>query len=194
MSSSILTKNNDKFFIEGVDVKSIIKKFPTPSYVYSKQKIIDMFKIFFLSELRYSFRNPMVYLFFLIVFLLVFFANVSDNVSIGGSIGNVYRNAPNVITTFSIIMTLFGLLFAAAFFNNSALRDHKNNFQEIIFSKPIDKFGYFMGKFSASLLLSTIPLTGVFFAVIIGSKIAPLMGWIEPERYGPLYFQTFVSG
>ena len=152
-----------------------------------------MFKIFFLSELRYSFRNPMVYLFFLIVFLLVFFANVSDNVSIGGSIGNVYRNAPNVITTFSIIMTLFGLLFAAAFFNNSALRDHKNNFQEIIFSKPIDKFGYFMGKFSASLLLSTIPLTGVFFAVIIGSKIAPFMGWIEPERYGPLYLQTFVS-
>ena len=152
-----------------------------------------MFKIFFFSELKYSFRNPMIYLFFLIVFLLVFFANVSDNVTIGGSIGNVYRNAPNVITTFSIIMTLFGLLFAAAFFNNSALRDHKNNFQEIIFSKPIDKFGYFMGKFSASLLLSTIPLTGVFFAVIIGSKIAPLMGWIGPERYGPLYLQTFVS-
>jgi len=44
MSSSILTKNNDKFFIEGVDVKSIIKKFPTPSYVYSKQKIIENFK------------------------------------------------------------------------------------------------------------------------------------------------------
>ena len=90
-----------------------------------------MFKIFFLSELRYSFRNPMVYLFFIIVFLVVFGANVSDNIVIGGSIGNVYRNAPNVITTFSIIMTLFGLLFAAAFFNNSALRDHENNFQEI---------------------------------------------------------------
>ena len=70
-----------------------------------------MFKIFFFSELKYSLRNPMIYLFFFIVFLLVFFANVSDNVTIGGSIGNVYRNAPNVITTFSIIMTLFGLLF-----------------------------------------------------------------------------------
>ena len=44
MSSSILTNNNDKFFIEDVDVKSIIKKFPTPSYVYSKKKIIDNFK------------------------------------------------------------------------------------------------------------------------------------------------------
>ena len=44
MTSSILTNNNDKFFIEDVDVKSIIKKFPTPSYVYSKQKIIDNFE------------------------------------------------------------------------------------------------------------------------------------------------------
>ena len=66
-----------------------------------------MFKNFFLSELKYSFRQPMLYLFFLIVFLLVFAANVTDNVTIGGSIGNVYRNAPNVITIYSIILTLF---------------------------------------------------------------------------------------
>jgi len=152
-----------------------------------------MFKNFFFSELRYSSRQPMLYLFFLIVFLLVFGASVTDNVTIGSSIGNVYRNAPNVITIFSIIMSLFGLLFAAAFFNNSALRDHKNNFHEIVFSKPIDKFGYFMGKFSASLLLSTIPLTGVFFGIIIGSKVAPLMGWIEPDRFGPFYLETFIN-
>jgi len=44
MNSSILTKNNENFFIEDVDVKSIIKKFPTPSYVYSKQKIINNFE------------------------------------------------------------------------------------------------------------------------------------------------------
>ena len=44
MSFSILTNNNGKFFIEDVDVQSIIKKFPTPSYVYSKQKIIDNFE------------------------------------------------------------------------------------------------------------------------------------------------------
>ena len=152
-----------------------------------------MFKNFFFSELRYSFRQPMLYLFFLIVFMLVFAANVTDNVSIGGSIGNVFRNAPNIITIYSLIMTIFGLLFAAAFFNNSALRDHKNNFQEILFSKPIDKFGYFMGKFLASLFLSTIPLTAVFFGIILGSKIAPLMGWIEADRFGPFFIETFIS-
>ena len=152
-----------------------------------------MFKNFFLSELRYSFRQPMLYLFFLIVFLLVFAANVTDNVSIGGAIGNVFRNAPNIITIYSLIMTIFGLLFATAFFNNSALRDHKNNFQEILFSKPIDKFGYFMGKFLASLFLSTVPLTGVFFGIILGSKVAPLMGWIEADRFGPFFIETFIN-
>ena len=135
----------------------------------------------------------MLYLFFLIVFLLVFAANVTDNVTIGGAVGNVYRNAPNIITVYTLVMTIFGLLFAAAFFNNSALRDHKNNFQEILFSKPIDKFGYFMGKFLASLILSTIPLTGVFFGIILGSKVAPLMGWIEADRFGPFFIETFIN-
>ncbi|MAW50649.1 MAG: hypothetical protein CMC41_05930 [Flavobacteriaceae bacterium] len=152
-----------------------------------------MFKNFFVSELRYSLKQPMSYLFFLIVFLLVFAANVTNDVSIGGSLGNVYRNAPHVITIYSIILSLNGLLFAAAFFNNSALRDHKNNFQDIIFSTPIDKFGYYLGKFFAALFLSTIPLTGVFFGIIIGSKIAPLMGWIEADRFGPFYINTFIN-
>ncbi|MBL29910.1 MAG: hypothetical protein CMC81_01515 [Flavobacteriaceae bacterium] len=152
-----------------------------------------MFKNFFLAELRYSLKQPMSYLFFLIVFLLVFAANVTNDVTIGGAVGNVYRNAPYVITIYSIILSLNGLLFAAAFFNNSALRDYKNNFQEIIYTTPIDKFGYYLGKFFASLILSTIPLIGVFFGIIIGSKVAPLMGWIEADRFGPFYLDTFIN-
>tara|TARA_Y100000996_G_scaffold100603_1_gene72809 strand:+ start:613 stop:4191 length:3579 start_codon:yes stop_codon:yes gene_type:complete len=152
-----------------------------------------MFKNFFFSELKYNLKQPMSYLFFLIVFLLVFAANVTNDVTIGGSLGNVYRNAPHIITIYSIILSLNGLLFAAAFFNNSALRDHKNNFQDIIYSTPIDKFGYYLGKFFASLFLSTIPLTAVFFGIIIGSKIAPLMGWIEADRFGPFYLNTFIN-
>lgn len=152
-----------------------------------------MFKQFFFSEIRYNIRQPMVYLFFLIVFLLVFAANSTDNVQIGGSIGNVHRNAPHVITVFTTVMSIFGLLFAAAFFNNAALRDRKYDFQELLFSKPIDKFGYYFGRFGAALLLSTIPLLGVFFGIALGSFIAPLMGWIEPDRFGPLQLGSFVS-
>ena len=54
-----------------------------------------MFKNFFLSELKYSFRQPMLYLFFLIVFLLVFAANVTDNVQIGGGSGVIKNISSN---------------------------------------------------------------------------------------------------
>ena len=80
-----------------------------------------MFNQFFYSELRYNLRQPMVYLFFSIVFLLVFAASSSDNVQIGGSVGNVFRNAPHIVTVYTSIMTVFGLLFAVAFFNLSLI-------------------------------------------------------------------------
>ena len=165
----------------------------SPNYNNPTNPIGPMFKQFFFSEIRYNLRQPMVYLFFLIVFLLVFAANSTDNVQIGGSIGNVNRNAPHVITVFTTVMSIFGLLFAAAFFNNAALRDRKYDFQELLFSKPIDKFGYYFGRFSAALFLSTLPLLGVFFGIALGSFIAPVMGWIEPDRFGSLKLSSFVS-
>ena len=46
MKASILVKKNKNFFIEDVHVGSIIEKFATPSYIYSKQRITDNFKNF----------------------------------------------------------------------------------------------------------------------------------------------------
>ena len=55
---------------------------------------------FFLFEVRYWLRQPMVYIFLVILGLLPYFAITSDNVSIGGGIGNVYKNAPFVVYQF----------------------------------------------------------------------------------------------
>ena len=152
-----------------------------------------MFKLFFTSELRYTLRQPMVYIFTGIVTLLVFAAASSDQVTIGGAVGNVYRNAPSVITTYVSVLTIFGLLFAAAFFNNAALREHKNNFNEILFSSPLSKAGYFMGRFFGALLIATLPLLGVYIGIFYGSLIAPAMGWVEADRIGPFYAETFIN-
>ena len=152
-----------------------------------------MFKLFFLSELRYTLRQPMVYIFTGIITLLVFAASASDNVQIGGAVGNVYRNAPHVITVYVSVLTIFGLLFAAAFFNNAALREHKNNFNEILFTTPIGKMGYFMGRFLGALLISTLPLLGVYIGIFYGSLIGPAMGWVEADRIGPFFGSTFVN-
>ena len=152
-----------------------------------------MFKTFFLLELRSALKQPMVYIFIGLVLLLTFLATVSDNVQIGGSVGNVLKNSPHVITVWTGVFTLIGLLMAAAFFNNAALRDRNHNFNEILFSTPLSKSGYFFGRFFGALILSTIPILGVFIGVWLGSIIAPLAGWEDASRFGPFHLEAFVN-
>ena len=152
-----------------------------------------MFFEFLKLELRSAFRGPMLYIFFFLIALMAFGAVASDNISIGGAIGNVYRNSPYTLTNFILILGIFAILFAAAFFNNAALRDHNNRFNEIMFHLPIRKSGYFFGRFVGALILSTIPLLGVFLGAWVGAMIAPAVGWIEPDRIGPFYFETLVN-
>ena len=52
MNSPILIKKKDKFFVEDVCIDSIIEKFTTPAYIYSKQRIVDNFK-----NLESAFKN-----------------------------------------------------------------------------------------------------------------------------------------
>lgn len=152
-----------------------------------------MFKTFFLSELKYTLKQPMVYIFMFVFALLEFFAVVSDNVQIGGSIGNVYRNSPYTITIHISILCIFGLLMAAAFFNNAALRDRNNEFNEILFTTPLSKPGYFFGRFFGALIVATLPLIGAFIGLLIGLGLNGIFGWIDADRFGPLYLGTFTN-
>ena len=152
-----------------------------------------MFKNFFLLELKYTLKQPMVYIMLSIITLLVFGASASDNIVIGGSVGNVYRNAPHIITIYTTVLTIFGLIIASAFFNNAALRDHNNQFNEILFSTPLSKAGYFFGRFFGALFLATIPMLGVFLGAMLASVLAPAFGWMDADRYGDFYLATFAN-
>ncbi len=154
-----------------------------------------MFLTFFKQEVKMGLRSPMVYIFMLLVGLLVFFAVVSDNVMIGGAVGDVHKNAPSVVGSFVSIMSIFGVLFATAFFNNAALRDYQNHFDQILFSTPLQKPAYFFGRFAGALFLSTLVLCGVYVGMTIGSVLAPIFGWLDTKRLGPIpwgaYFNTY---
>ena len=152
-----------------------------------------MFKTFFLSELKYTLKQPMVYIFIFILALMEFFATVSDNVQIGEAIGNIHRNSPYIITIHVTIFSIFSLLMAVAFFNNAALRDHNNDFNEILFTTPLSKPGYFFGRFFGALVLSTLPLLGVFFGMLLGTYMNSIFGWVDASSYGDFYLETFVN-
>ena len=152
-----------------------------------------MFKEFFTKEVFTSLKRPMVYIFMFIVGLLVFGAVVSDNVIIGGSVGDVKKNAPTVVALYITILNIFGLLFATAFFNNAALRDHKYKFNEILFTTSLSKPGYFFGRFCGAWLLSTLVMLGVYMAFILGGFLGPAFNWIGPDRIGPIPWKAFFS-
>lgn len=152
-----------------------------------------MFKTFFLSELKYTLKQPMVYIFMFIIGLLEFGATVSDNVQIGGAIGNVNINSPYTLTIHVTVWCIFSLLMAAAFFNNAALRDHNNEFNEILFTTPLSKPGYFFGRFFGALFISTLPIIGAFIGLIIGYWLNLANEWVDPERFGPFFLKAFVN-
>lgn len=134
-----------------------------------------------LFEVRYWLRQPMVYIFTFILALLTFGATSSEAVNIGGGIGNVYKNAPFVVYTFHGIMSFIALLMVTAFVNGTAIRDFTSNTSQIVFSTPISKSGYLIGKFLGSTIVATLPLLGVSLGIILGSW----MPWVDPLRVGP---------
>ncbi|MCC1483840.1 ABC transporter permease/M1 family aminopeptidase [Winogradskyella immobilis] len=152
-----------------------------------------MFKTFFLSELIYTLKQPVVYIFIFIFALLEFFATVSDNVQVGGAIGNVYRNSPYTLTQHITIFCIFSLIMAVTFFNNAALRDHNNEFNEILFTTPLSKPGFFFGRFFGALLVSTLPLLGVFIGMLLGTSMNSIFGWLDPNRFGPFYIEAYIN-
>ncbi len=152
-----------------------------------------MFSAFFFRELRGELTRPMVYIFTFLFALICFGAVSSDSIIIGGSIGNIHKNAPHVVTSFVTTLTLFGLLFSAAFCNNAALRDYNNQFHEILFSTPLNRTGFFFGRFFGALILAIIPFIGIYLGMALGSVVAPVAGWVDADRFGPFYWESIFN-
>ena len=144
----------------------------------------------FLFEVRYWLRQPMVYIFFFILALLTFGATSSEAVTIGGGVGNVLKNAPFVVYTFYGIFSFLALLMVTAFVNGTAIRDFANNTSQIVFSTPVSKPAYLVGKFLGSAFVASLPLLGVSLGIVLGSA----MPWVDPLRVGPNLLYAHAQG
>jgi len=141
-------------------------------------------------EIRYWLRSWMLWIFLFIIAALIFAAVSSDHVTIGGSLQNTYRNAPFVIENFYSFIGLLTLLMTTAFVNSAAARDFSYRTHEIIFSTPLRRCDYLLGRFIGATLVSAVPMLGVS----IGILLAKYMPWIDPERWGPVNWMAHLDG
>jgi ABC-type transport system involved in multi-copper enzyme maturation permease subunit len=149
-----------------------------------------MFRHIAWFEIRYWLRSWMLWVFTLIVSAMFLGAVSSDNITIGGSIGNTYRNAPFVIENYYAIIGLLTLLMATAFVNSAAARDFTHNTYQIIFSTPLSRRDFLLGRFLGATAVSVIPMAGVS----VGVLLAKHMPWIDAERFGPVYWSAHLKG
>ncbi len=136
---------------------------------------------FFLFEVRYWLRQPMAYIFIALIAFLTGAAVVSDNVQIGLAVGNVLKNAPYLLYLWYATWSTLGLLLVTAFVNATAIRDFTSNTAQIVFSTPVSKASYLIGKFLGSTFVALLPMLGVSIGFLVGS----MWPGIEDVRIGP---------
>ncbi|MEM9884629.1 MAG: M1 family aminopeptidase [Bacteroidota bacterium] len=148
-----------------------------------------MFWEFFTFDFKNRFKQPMVYIFFFINFALILSAVLLDDVVVGRGMGNVDINSPYSIMQYAALMSLIAVIMTTAFMNTSALRDYKNKYDQILFTTPLRKFGYLFGRFSSGVLISVIPLLGVFLAIMI----APIFPAAADDKVGALQLAPYIN-
>ncbi len=121
----------------------------------------------------------MLLIFLTIITLMILGATSTDNVVIGQALENTYRNAPFVIQNFYAVMALLTCLMTTAFVNDAASRDFANKTSQLIFTKPLNKYSFLMGRFWGSTLIALIPMLGVSLGVLISQ----FMPWNDAERF-----------
>jgi ABC-type transport system involved in multi-copper enzyme maturation permease subunit len=150
-----------------------------------------MLKLFYsiaAFEFKYQLKSPTFVVTSLIFFLLTFGATTADGVTIGGGIGNVFINSPFAIMQTLMIMSIFGLFICTSFVANPVLRDIDTKMDGIIYSTPITKFAYLMGRFSGAFLVAVIAFSATAWGILIGS----FMPWLDPEQLGDTHLWHYI--
>jgi ABC-2 type transport system permease protein len=140
-------------------------------------------------ELNYRKSRPATYIYFGIIFLFCFLGVTIDGASIGGASGQIKENAPLIITRMSLLISIFLCLIASAVMGVAILRDFEHNTEAIMFSTPMSKFSYLMGRFIGSFIVLIFIGSGTWTAF----AIADFMWWRDAEKLLPFNFWHFLQ-
>jgi ABC-2 type transport system permease protein len=143
-------------------------------------------------ELQYRKKRPATYIYFGILFTMALLTMSTDVVQIGGGVGLVKENAPTTIATMMAILSAFMMMITSAIMGVAVLRDFEHNTESMIFTSPITKFDYLMGRFLGSFIVTLL----VFSGILLGFMVGEFVPWRDADKMLPFnfwnYFQPFL--
>lgn len=147
----------------------------------------------FKFELEYRKKRPATYIYFAILLVMAAFTMASDVIQIGGASGLVKENSPSTVANMMVILTAAMAMITSAIMGVSILRDFENNTESMMFTTPITKADYLLGRFLGSYLVVVVVFLGVPVGFMIGEVIQLFR---DPEKLLPFnawtYFHPFL--
>ncbi|QHT66214.1 hypothetical protein GXP67_05800 [Rhodocytophaga rosea] len=138
-------------------------------------------------ELRQQLKSPFVIAGLILFFLIHFLSITSTGISLWAH-PQAYINSAYAIAVVETTLTVFGMLPIIVFVASALLRDQDSATAELLFVKPIAKWQYLGGRFSAAWLLAMLlGLSG-----LLGSLAGSLMPWLDPDRVAPFSLSPFL--
>lgn len=120
----------------------------------------------FKFELKYRAKRPETYVFF--VFLFLFSTVGVDFIFQGVEIGLMKKNSPLIIAKTMGAITGIFMIMASMIMGVPILRDYQYNIEALLFTNPIKKRDYLLGRFVGSFTVLLIIFSGILFGMMVG--------------------------
>jgi len=136
------------------------------------------------SVARYEFRYMFFSLPTLIISCLLFglaFLFTANGIEFQGTArgGNVYINSGYMIAKFIILMSILTTFIIPTYIGGAVLKDRGSHFDGILFSTPISKKGYIIGRFIGAFTALSL----ILVAAPIGMFLGTFWPWALPETF-----------
>jgi ABC-type transport system involved in multi-copper enzyme maturation permease subunit len=102
---------------------------------------------------------------------------------------NVAVNSPYLVMEGFGLLSLIALIAAGIFAANAVLRDDDSRMSEILYSTPVGKTDFLLGRFGGAFLatLATVAFSG------LGMAVGALMPWLAPERVAAMDMRPYLA-
>lgn len=156
-----------------------------------------MFKQIFKHELLYWLRRPITYIYFVVFFTFAFvtmigMAGFFDSPPADASKLTRVINSPYEINYMLQYFTKVFMFFLPAIIGASIYKDYKYRMHSIVYTFPIDKFSYLLGKFLSAFCIVTV----ISFSVGIAFFVGEHMPGLHENRTGAMsiagYLQAYL--
>ncbi|WP_298894645.1 M1 family aminopeptidase [uncultured Psychroserpens sp.] len=141
----------------------------------------------FKFEIQYRIKRADTYIFFFFLFL---FSTVgAEFIFQGIELGILKKNSPIVIAKAMGAITGIFMILASMIMGVSVLRDFEYQIDSLIFSTPVTKKDYLLGRFLGSFTVLLFVFSGILFGMALGE----FMPWHKPEDLLAFNFITYLK-